>query len=219
MDPKEIRKKKLTEHSINSVIQRAKARNYVSQLGKKDNVNKTRDRQVAVDAPKNEPKREVFEQEYWRKRIVHAISIGKIRDAICIISDSDWSKIQYNTSKALKELLNPDESVIDIGCGIGSLLECYPFDPQKYLGTDFCDYLISICKIYHPQYKFQVADARDLRQFQDQQFDWVIARGVTGMIKDNIGLIDCKLVVTEMKRIGKRVISMGCNPSTDLEYL
>jgi tRNA (uracil-5-)-methyltransferase TRM9 len=70
--------------------------------------------------------------------------------------------------------LNLEDSVLDIGCGNGRLLEV--IKNQNYLGVDNSEELISLAKQNYPDNNFRVADILDLKI--ENKYDLVISVAV-----------------------------------------
>lgn len=94
--------------------------------------------------------------------------------------------------------VNP-KKVLDIGCGVGYLVEKLREAGVDAYGTDFSPALIEYWK---GDPHFQVADAK-VQPFKDREFDLVVSTDVLEHISED----DIPLVLEEMKRVGKRVIA------------
>jgi ubiquinone/menaquinone biosynthesis C-methylase UbiE len=68
-------------------------------------------------------------------------------------------------------LVNPNQHVLEIGCGMGDLLAS--LQPSHGVGIDFSPEMISRAKKNHPEFEFHQADAHDLSSI-DGEFDVII---------------------------------------------
>jgi len=62
----------------------------------------------------------------------------------------------------LKKYINKDDSVLDLGCGNGRLIEMLQ-SSNKYLGIDNSDKLIEVAKKRYPGYNFTISDILELK--------------------------------------------------------
>ncbi len=91
-------------------------------------------------------------------------------------------KYYYNDiAKYFNYYLSDDSSVLEIGCGTGSLLA--KLKGSKKVGVDFSEKMISEAKSLHPKIDFFVKDAENLNL--DKKYDVVVLSGVIGYF-DNI---------------------------------
>jgi len=94
---------------------------------------------------------------------------------------------------------NP-KSVLDIGCGVGNLVERLRSEGIVAYGTDFAPPLRDI---WGDKPYMQVADAKE-QPFPDKFFELVISTDVMEHIHEE----DIPAVVEEMKRVGKKVLAL-----------
>jgi ubiquinone/menaquinone biosynthesis C-methylase UbiE len=94
-----------------------------------------------------------------------------------------------NGQKILKEeIIRPEESqtVLDFGCGIGHLSRL--FENSSYVGIDPLPNCIKSAKQLYPEKlnrRFHVGDETSLRDFNDAQFDTIMAIGVLHHVVDS----------------------------------
>lgn len=84
-----------------------------------------------------------------------------------------WPEIR-NLSARVKD----GESVLDVGCGNGRLLEAMNNKNINYLGVDNSEALIGLAKENYPLEKFLVADILNLDKINDNSFDYVFCLAV-----------------------------------------
>ncbi len=87
-------------------------------------------------------------------------------------------------------LVIPGSSVLELGCGDGSLLASQ--QTSESLGIDFCTSAIETAKALHPQLDFICVDAHDL-SLGDRTFDFII---LSELVND---LWDVQTVLTQIK--------------------
>jgi len=64
-------------------------------------------------------------------------------------------------SEALSYIYQPDKSVLDIGCGTGSVISWGNIKPQDYLGIDISSGMIDQAREKYPNYRFANIDANE----------------------------------------------------------
>lgn len=81
---------------------------------------------------------------------------------------------------AIKQLLSPDVSVLDFGCGNGDFLQEVGGQVGRAIGVDLDDHLIASAARSNrfPNVSYQQADARRGLPFPDRSFDLIVALGV-----------------------------------------
>jgi ubiquinone/menaquinone biosynthesis C-methylase UbiE len=64
--------------------------------------------------------------------------------------------------------------MLDLGVGAGRTTPYFAPQVADYLGVDYSAAMISTCQQRYPDYTFQMADVRDLSQFSDNLFDFIL---------------------------------------------
>ena len=104
---------------------------------------------------------------YQQTRVANWNSIAKKRD--------HWRGMGQWYHRRLAEvyryLVNPNQRVLEIGCGMGSLLA--QLKPSCGIGIDFSPEMIARAKKNHPEFEFHEADAHDLSSIKGE-FDVII---------------------------------------------
>ena len=157
----------------------------------------------------NDPALPVTTNMFWRGRIHDIFAKGKpIHKVIYDIDDLTWSKIQYATAVLFAKQIKPEMTVLDVGCGIGSSLECLQMigRANRYQGLDASEDLINLARLRFPGYDFRVQDCSDLSCYPDNHFDIVICREVLEMLENNIGKELRDKVANECRRVGKQFL-------------
>lgn len=103
------------------------------------------------------------------------------RMAVWNATEADYERCKRETVEILKEHVKPGMSVLDVGCGIGELVDCLPYG-CGYYGIDYCVGFIAEAKRRHPTRAFGICDVtKDLPRF-DCCMDIAICRTVEGVI-------------------------------------
>ena len=79
-----------------------------------------------------------------------------------------------------KDLLTPNASVIDVGCGSGALVPLFLGIGKglRYYGVDIAEKLIAIAKRHYPQLTFTEGNIADRNTLPKKKFDGFIATSV-----------------------------------------
>lgn len=93
--------------------------------------------------------------------------------------------------KQVRFLVPPGASVLEVGCGVGTLLG--DLQPALGLGIDFSPEMIRTARQNHPELGFRVADAHSLDI--DETFDFVILSNLVGE------LIDIQQVLSQLPQV------------------
>ncbi|MEM6254693.1 MAG: class I SAM-dependent methyltransferase [Cyanobacteria bacterium P01_D01_bin.156] len=105
--------------------------------------------------------------------------------------------------EGLKDQL-PSMTMLDIGVGGGRTTQHFAPLVKQYVGVDYSPEMIAACQkrfknVAH-SVSFEVGDARDLSQFEDSSFDFILF-SYNGI--DYVDHIDRQKVLAEVKRVGK----------------
>jgi SAM-dependent methyltransferase len=82
--------------------------------------------------------------------------------------------------RACRFLIPPGASVLDLGCGIGSLLAA--LEPARGLGIDLSPEMVRVAQQRHPELEFRVGDAEQLAV--DERFDFVVVSDLVSHLND-----------------------------------
>ncbi|HQY21410.1 MAG TPA: glycosyltransferase [Ignavibacteria bacterium] len=85
-----------------------------------------------------------------------------------------------NLTKLLKFSIPEGSSIIEIGCGIGNLIN--DLKPSRGVGIDISDKMIAIAKTEYPQYEFIVMDSEEISI--TEKFDFIIISDTVGYFDD-----------------------------------
>ncbi len=135
-------------------------------------------------------------KDFFDKRAVDFLHNKRTRNTTVLLGDGnakyadDWH--QYEKAQILPLLnINKNDSVLDIGCGIGRWAEHILPLCGHYLGTDISHEMINVAtKLYCPTYhnaKFINASFQEIfnnTEIQEKQFNKIIIAGVSMYLND-----------------------------------
>jgi ubiquinone/menaquinone biosynthesis C-methylase UbiE len=104
------------------------------------------------------------------------------------------------------ELLSHEWShikMLDVGIGGGRTTQHFSGVVKEYVGIDYSEEMVAVCQKRFPsssQLRIEVGDARDMSQFQDNSFDFILF-SFNGL--DVISHLDRLQVLQEVRRVGK----------------
>ena len=105
--------------------------------------------------------------EYQRTRMTHWDQVAQKRDHWRGLGR--WYHRRLND--IYKFLVNPNQRILEIGCGMGSLIA--HLKPSHGVGVDFSPEMIARAKQRHPEIEYRQLDAHDLSSL-DGRFDIII---------------------------------------------
>lgn len=168
------------------------------------------------------PQEHVCSPDYWRERMLRFLA--KQPDLHQIIWQTDrelWQHTQAETAKVLAEHLRGGETVLDVGCGYGALVECLEqsrFLSGKrrgnYVGVDISPDLLDLARILYPTEKFILANASRM-PLPAGTVDLAVLRQVKGTIRGNYGHGTWNLIRDEIARVSRRILYIGCPKSVN----
>ncbi|OFX24827.1 MAG: glycosyl transferase [Bacteroidetes bacterium GWA2_31_9b] len=92
-----------------------------------------------------------------------------------------YSYYYNDISKYFNFYLNPDDSILEIGCGCGNLLN--KLNGKRKVGIDFSEKMIQVAKERYPELEFIISDAEIIEL--NEKFDVIVLSGVVGYV-DNL---------------------------------
>ena len=105
--------------------------------------------------------------------------------------------------------INSGDSVLDIGCGNGRLLEALQDKQVNYLGIDSSAKLIELARVKYPNMKFAVGDVLELSQIPEINFNYVFCIAVLQHIPSRKLQIDAvRQLRNKINENGRVVISV-----------
>ncbi len=90
---------------------------------------------------------------------------------------SHYASLQYLTAGErllFDTYLKPGLAILDLGVGGGRTTPYLAGPASRYVGVDYSEEMIRLCREKFPQLEFQVADAADLSAFSSQSFDAIV---------------------------------------------
>lgn len=112
----------------------------------------------------------------------------------------------------ISEELKPDDTVLDVACGTGSLSLAMSALASRVRGIDLSEEMIDIStdqalRKKVDNVKFELKDASDLSSFGDNQFDVAVTSMAIHQFDAELALE----ILQEMRRIARKVIIMDYN--------
>ena len=148
--------------------------------------------------------RDVLNPEFWRRRLEEAPE-NDAHHAIFKCPRPTWDKIAERHQHILKEVIMPNEKILDVGCGWGRLLDLMPDEwvesyNRQYYGVDVSPDFVAMGQgiygsdpTFNPEngdrIHFYVGDVRDVLQGwypPNPTFDTAIMISVRPMISRKI---------------------------------
>ena len=109
----------------------------------------------------------------------------------------------------LLEKVQEGNSVLDVGCGNGRLLEVLAEKKIKYVGLDLSENLIKVCREKYPDYKFEVGEISNLGILPEYDFDFVFCIAVLHHLPgEDLRLAALKQLKNKISADGKIVLSV-----------
>jgi ubiquinone/menaquinone biosynthesis C-methylase UbiE len=93
--------------------------------------------------------------------------------------------------------------MLDVGIGGGRTTQHFSRVVKEYVGIDYSEEMVTVCQKRFPsssQLRIEVGDARNMSQFQDNSFDFILF-SFNGL--DVISHLDRLQVLQEVRRVGK----------------
>ena len=152
---------------------------------------------------------------YWKARLKAAQDRGMLHESIFRCPLQRWEQIEHRHCHILTNVLSPDTSILDVGCGYGRLLTMLPDWWQgRYLGIDISPDFIAMAKENHPSRLFLCADAREphLRETLFGEFDLAVLISIRPMVKRNLGEDAWNEMEMSVKMMAEKVLYLEYDP-------
>jgi len=146
----------------------------------------------------------IDDPRYWKDRLDNARSL---HHAIYLTNQGDWDRIEAKHRQILKATIEPNDSVLDAGCGWGRLLTLMPGNwIGRYLGVDHSPDFLELARKQHPFRTFVQSKLEQLPFGVYQGFDWAVLISIRDMIRNNRGQEAWDNVETELRRCVKKIL-------------
>lgn len=113
----------------------------------------------------NARERPYCEPSFWETRLREAIEKGSVNDAVYSTNGEVWAAVEERHRGIIASCVEPDDSVLDVGCAWGRMLGLMPATWRgAYLGFDITPAFIAKARAEHPprpNLRFMVGDMRD----------------------------------------------------------
>lgn len=153
-------------------------------------------------------------RDFWVKRMQDAAKEGWPITSAIVHDPKGWYDIQEHARACLEPHLKDVASVLDVGCGYGSLSEVIG-GRVSYYGIDLIEEFLNVGRLLYPTRRFHSIDLAVkgvLDDWPSGVYDLVVGRSVEGTIGDGIGLRNWVNIVRELLRIGSgKVVFLSYN--------
>jgi len=148
----------------------------------------------------------IFSADYWRDRLAVAVDREKVHHAIYECDGELWNRIRERHRHLLRDNVQLQDSILDVGCGWGRLLSMLPESWHgEYLGVDISPDFVAMAKKAHPDKLFWCGDVREA-DFMTERYDWAVCVSVKQMVVGNAGRAEWLKIEGVLKRLAQRVM-------------
>ena len=148
----------------------------------------------------------IFNPQFWKQRLRDAELRGEIHRSIFHTHTGAWERIREANAAALRAVLEPHTSILDVGCGYGDLLDLMPdFWKGEYVGIDLSPDLLARAKARHPERTFLHGDIRydmDL----PVKVDLAVCRSIKQMVIANAGMQVWQEIEVNIAKVAKGIL-------------
>lgn len=158
-----------------------------------------------------DPKADTCTPEFYEDRIKDSIRAGLIHQSVYHCSLDEWQRIQDYTRQVLDGHISKCETLLDVGCAYGSLIECLDdINPILYLGIDRSPDFIRIARALYPEctYSFRQHEMNGERLFSEK-YDWAILREMTSHYRGKLKEIQKDKIVQSARQVADRVLILN----------
>lgn len=132
----------------------------------------------------------VMDPEYWRQRLEQSKIQGLPHQAIYNCTIDLWSEVERRHREILRDTVGDKESVLDVGCGYGRLLNLMPPTwTGEYVGVDVSPDFISLARGTYRHRVFLNVDVRELERLKLDRghFNLAVMLSFRPMVRENLG--------------------------------
>jgi len=127
-----------------------------------------------------------MDESFWRDRLMTADDKGERHKAVFECPMATWNSIEDAHRRILKQFIQPEDSLLDVGCGWGRLLHLLPESWDGiYHGIDISPDFVELAREEHEsQYWFFQMDMLEIPENAglEREYDWAVAISVKHMI-------------------------------------
>lgn len=167
----------------------------------------------------------VLEVDFWRKRLnqVHASGRG-LYTAIWDIDQGTWEGMQRETAAIIKQELPPYGSLLDYGCGYGSLFQaCIESNVQlgAYTGLDLSPDLIDIARMKFDSHEIgpMFYCGTYLTTKLLRRFDIAVCRSIRQMLLDNGFASTWVNIASYLLQVSRKIVIIEYDDMTKYEVI
>jgi len=146
--------------------------------------------------------RPIDKLEFWKSRIDSSGENNK-HHSVYRCDNQLWTMLENHHVRQIKKFVSPTDKVLDAACGYGRMAKY--FNRENYTGIDFSPDFIDLASKQFSDYKFIVADLKNL-PFEDKQFDWCFGVSIKAMIIRELGNDQWLKMEQEIRRVSKKII-------------
>jgi SAM-dependent methyltransferase len=129
----------------------------------------------------------IFDPAFWRER--YEKNPDEIHRTVYHCSEGHFQAIAQAHKNILSRLVQKGDTILDVGCGYGRLLDLLPEKPSMYVGFDLSPELIEEAKKRYPLFanSFLCYDIREVGENSITSFTWAVLISIKQMVIGNAG--------------------------------
>ena len=171
----------------------------------------------------------VEDPEFWKARLQETMDTRpkELYRSVLNLTRPVMDRAEAAHRTLLRAVVQDATAVLDVGCGIGRILDCLPTSWRgNYLGIDISPELLDAARRRHPKKDFVLCRAQDVRRQTEGTYDVAIACSFKSMIVANVGeetwqkmrsaVLECAemLVILEIGDPFRMEVEVGCAKSS-----